>query len=174
MITGPVILLRMWGWTRFNVSRPKSIEPFTTWGEPDLDSCQPNGRYWTSRHTFIHSPNHVGSGAPRDMFDSIMDTHVNWSPYYSVMTRLPSVVHRDLDIWMARVPLIHFWVVPYYYPNRVKRQFGLSQTIPPPDPLPWSTHRQLDSVEHTMKIAGMDWRIHWRSYIDEWVDVCFY
>jgi hypothetical protein len=42
------------------------------------------------------------------MFNSIMDTHVNWCPYNSIMTRLPSVVHRDMDIWMARVPLIHF------------------------------------------------------------------
>jgi hypothetical protein len=53
-------------------------------------------------------------------------------------------------------------------------QFGLSQTIPRSDSLSWSTHRQLDSVEHTMKIAGTDWRIHWRSYVDEWVDVCFH
>jgi Plant mobile domain len=77
MITRPVILLQMWGWTWFNVSRPKPIEPFTTWGEPDLDSCQPYGRYWTGRHTFIHSPNHVGPGISRDMFDSIVDSHIN-------------------------------------------------------------------------------------------------
>jgi Plant mobile domain len=108
MITLPVILLQMWGWTWFNVIRPKPIEPFNAWGEPDLDSCQPYGRYWTGKHTFIHSPNHVSPGVPRDMFDSIVDNHVNWCPYNSVMTRLPSVVHRDIDIWMARVALIHF------------------------------------------------------------------
>jgi Plant mobile domain len=170
-ITGPVILLQMWGWTWFNVSRPKPLEPFTAWGEPDLDSCQPYGRYWTGKHTFIHSPNHAGPGAPRDMFDSIMDTHINWCPYNFVMTRLPSVVCRDIDIWMAKVALIHFWVVSYYYPDRVMRQFGLSQTIPPPDPLSWGTHLQLDNVEHTSRIAGTDWRIQWQSYVDEWIDV---
>jgi hypothetical protein len=89
-----------------------------------------------------------------------LHTHVNWCLYNSVMTRLPSVVHRDMDIWMDRIPLIHFCVVAYYYSDRVMRQFGLSQTIPPPDLLPWSTHRQLDSIEHTTKIAGMNWRIH--------------
>jgi Plant mobile domain len=151
MITGPMILLQMWGWTWFNISRPKPIEPFTTWGEPDLNSYQPYERYWTGTQTFIHSPNHVGRGAPRDMFDNIMDTHVNWCPYNSDMTRLPSVVHRDMDIWMVRVTLIHFWVVAYYYPDRIMRQFGLSQAIPPPDLLPWSTHRQLDSVDYSTR-----------------------
>jgi hypothetical protein len=90
MITGLVILLQMWGWTWFNISRLKPIEPFT--------ACQPYGRYKMCKHTFIYSPNHVGSGVPRDMFDSIEDSHVNWYPYNDVMTHLPSVVHRDMDI----------------------------------------------------------------------------
>jgi hypothetical protein len=54
------------------------------------------------------------------------------------------------------------------------RLFGMSQTIPPPDPLSWSTHREFDSVEHTSRIAGTDWRIYWRHYVDEWVDVRFH
>jgi hypothetical protein len=62
-----------------------------------LDSCQLYGRYWTNKHTFIHSPNHVGPDVPRDMFDSIVDGHVNWYPYNGVMTCLPSVVHRDVQ-----------------------------------------------------------------------------
>jgi hypothetical protein len=98
----------MWGWTWFNVSRSKLIEPFTAWGELDQDSCQPYGRYWTGKHTFIHSSNHVGSGAPRDMFDIIMDIHINWCENTSVMIHLPSMVDRDMDILMARIALIHF------------------------------------------------------------------
>jgi hypothetical protein len=86
-----------------------------------LDSCQPYGRYWTVKHTFIHSPIHVGPGVPRYMFDSIVDSHINWCPYNGVMTRLPSVVHRDMDIWMARIVLVHFWIVAYHYPDRVMR-----------------------------------------------------
>jgi hypothetical protein len=50
----------------------------------------------------------------------------------------------------------------------------MAQTIPSPDPLPWSTHRHFDSVEHTMRITSTDWRIHSRSYVDEWVDVRFH
>jgi Plant mobile domain len=125
MIIGPVILLQMWGWTWFNVSQPKPIEPFTAWGEPDLDFCQPYGRYWTCKHTFIYSPNHVGLDVPRDMFDSIIDSHVNWCPYNCVITHFSSVVHRDMDIWMARVALVHFWIVAYHYPDRVMTQFGM-------------------------------------------------
>jgi Plant mobile domain len=49
----PLILLQMWAWTWFNVSHPTPITSYNSWGEPDLDSCQPYGRYWTNMHYFI-------------------------------------------------------------------------------------------------------------------------
>jgi Plant mobile domain len=49
-IYGPLILLQMWVWTWLNVSRPRPITPYDSWDEPNLDSCQPYGRYWTGTH----------------------------------------------------------------------------------------------------------------------------
>jgi Plant mobile domain len=50
---GPLILLQMWAWTWFSVSRLTFITPYDSWGKPDLDSCQPYGRYRTGVHHFI-------------------------------------------------------------------------------------------------------------------------
>jgi DNA primase large subunit len=77
------------------------------------------------------------------------------------------MVHHDMNIWMARVALVHFWIVAYYYPDRVMRRFDISQTILPLDSLLWSTHREFDSVEHTLRIVDTNWRINWHHYVDE-------
>jgi Plant mobile domain len=44
-IFGPLILFQMWAWTWFSVSRLTPITPYDSWGETDLDSCQPYERY---------------------------------------------------------------------------------------------------------------------------------
>jgi hypothetical protein len=37
--------------------------------------------------------------------------------------------------WKCRVWMIHFWMVENHYPDRVMRQFGLFQQVPPPAPI---------------------------------------
>jgi hypothetical protein len=83
---------------------------------------------------------------------------------------MPSVVHRDIDVWMARVSLIHFWIISHRYLDRVMRQFGFFQYIPPTTFLSWHTHLTLDNVDHTSKPSRTNWRIHWQIYVDEWAD----
>jgi hypothetical protein len=84
---------------------------------------------------------------------------------------MPSVVHRDIDVWMARVSLIHFWIISHRYLDRVMRQFGFFQYIPPTTFLSWHTHLTLDNVDHTSKPSRTNWRIHWQIYVNEWADV---
>jgi hypothetical protein len=36
---------------------------------------------------------------------------------------MTSVVHHDIGVWMARVPLIHFWIISHHYRDKVMRQF---------------------------------------------------
>jgi hypothetical protein len=64
---------------------------------------------------------------------------------------MSSVVQRDIGVWMATVPLIHFWISSHYYLDRVMRQFIFFQYIPPPAPLSWNIHLKLDNVDHTSK-----------------------
>jgi hypothetical protein len=83
-----LILLQIWAWTWFSVSRPAPITPYNSWGEPDLNSCQPYRMYWTcmhyfiiynlyfviyidfsyrtGRHTLINAHSHAGLANPRD------------------------------------------------------------------------------------------------------------
>jgi hypothetical protein len=45
---------------------------------------------------------------PRDELDFLRDNLNNWCPYNNLLQHMPSVVQRDIGVWMARVPLIHF------------------------------------------------------------------
>jgi hypothetical protein len=84
---------------------------------------------------------------------------------------MPLVVHRDIGVWIVRVPLIHFWIISHHYPDRVMQQFRFFQYIPPPTPLSWHTHLTLDNVDHTSKLCRTNWRSHWQIFLDEWVDI---
>jgi Plant mobile domain len=84
---------------------------------------------------------------------------------------MPLVVHHDIGVCMAKVPLIHFWIISHHYPDRVMRQFRFFQYIPPPAPLSWHTNLTLDNVDHSSKPTRKHWRIHWQIYVDEWADV---
>lgn len=35
------------------------------------------------------------------------------------------------DTWISKCPLIHYSIIEFYYPDRVFRQFGMRQPIPP-------------------------------------------
>ncbi|XP_078148670.1 uncharacterized protein LOC144544141 [Carex rostrata] len=61
---------------------------------------------------------------------------VNWEPYNALLNQIPckllSRVNDERGVWLARVPLVHFWIIEHYYPDRVMRQFGYAQPLPPP------------------------------------------
>lgn len=54
-----------------------------------------------------------------------------WQPYtHDVTKNLPDYCFTGNDIWCAVVPLVCFHIVEWHQPDRVLRQFGLSQPIP--------------------------------------------
>src|SRR5262249_31018110 len=55
-----------------------------------------------------------------------------WDPYVVFMDSLPGYCRAGVDVWRTRVPLIYFYIVKQYYPDRVLRQFGGFQSIPDP------------------------------------------
>ena len=106
-------------------------------------------------------------GSPRDKLNAILDEFVNWLPYERCISLLPAVVQTDSEIWTAKIPLIHFWIVETHYPDRVMRQFGLFQHIPPPDPLSWDIHLSLHRVTR-LSTEGTNWAEKWEEYIRPW------
>ena len=57
-----------------------------------------------------------------------------WWPYQSVMNELPAICRdrTEMELWFYRGPIIFFWIVEFYTPERVMRQLGRIQAVPPP------------------------------------------
>jgi hypothetical protein len=69
---------------------------------------------------------------------------------------------------MARVPLICFWIVAWHYPDRVMRQFGLYQLIPPRPPHDYKRElKRLNKFVHTGNKGG-DWSVIHSRYLQMW------
>ncbi|XP_071680986.1 uncharacterized protein [Lolium perenne] len=99
---------------------------------------------------------------------------VKWDPYtahdvYIVwgLVKPPPDMLRDLRLWFTRCNLLFIWMVEPYNPERVMRQFGLHQDIPPPSP------RRLVADVHTQDNKGMSCfdRSHRnQTWITKWID----
>ena len=86
----------------------------------------------------------------RVQFEELTDNVVNWCPYVDyVRNHIHARGHRDMPLWFCRVYCIHFWMVEYHMPDRVMRQLGLFQTVPPPDPIEWDVIEDLREWEHS-------------------------
>ncbi|XP_065635669.1 uncharacterized protein LOC112039532 [Quercus suber] len=62
---------------------------------------------------------------------SLRPNQIVWEPYRNYLRSLPAYCKAGQHIWRSIVPLIHIWVVEDHHPERVLRQFGMKQGIPP-------------------------------------------
>lgn len=76
---------------------------------------------------------------------------------------------RDQALFSCRMWCIHFWEVEYHLPERVFRQFGLFQEIPPPAPPAFS---YLEDIRKWTRGRGLfddgssvDWSAHFHQFI---------
>jgi hypothetical protein len=68
-------------------------------------------------------------------FDLLTDDQIVWCPYSEERVKelqLAPICTQDSNIWLTQAPLIYFFMVEVYTPERVMRQFGLHQVCPPP------------------------------------------
>ena len=76
---------------------------------------------------------------------------------------LPHYCLEGSDIWLARVPLICFSIIEYYYPDRVLQQFGGYQSQP---------QAPVDTTTlHAIDLRGRhdwNWATEHASWIAEW------
>ncbi|KAJ3676229.1 hypothetical protein LUZ60_003641 [Juncus effusus] len=88
-------------------------------------------------------------GTHRDQFDIMRPEEVNWTPYEDFRPLLPPICEEERTLTLIPVPLICLHIVEMYHPDRVMRQFGLLQMIPP-------LNCVYDKELHEMKFEGGD------------------
>ena len=168
-IAGPMVLLQQWCWSRLPTGRPRPLNNWAPrWGFPDPHSCPAFGEKWCCHKDYRQAHGRAGVSYFRGPLQDLEDYMVEWEPYRLLLPRLPSRVHLDEDVWRARMPLIHFWIVEHHYPDRVMRQFGLAQAIPPPLPLPEYEVRRLHRVVHSL--GRSNWSDEHQVYVNESYD----
>jgi len=161
-IGGSLLLLQLWSWERFHVGRPLVRSPCAESGiEQDLP---PIGFRWVGART--QSDNATRSLKQyRDELNLQRVDQVKWEPYLFVeSSALPPLCTRDADLWLTQAPLINFPIVEMYLPERVMRQFGLRQCIPPP-------FRPTLQTLHRISRRGRErenWEETHHEYIQEW------
>ncbi|XP_011080991.1 serine/threonine-protein phosphatase 7 long form homolog isoform X2 [Sesamum indicum] len=91
-----------------------------------------------------------------------------WQPYdmdSDEVRSLPDAVAPHL--WTAKCPLIHHAIVEIHHAERVLRQFGMIQDIPP---LPDESERKLHSINRRGR-HDEDWAWYHREYVAQWANV---
>nr|POE52602.1 serine/threonine-protein phosphatase 7 long form like [Quercus suber] len=62
---------------------------------------------------------------------AIWEGEVVWQPYKAKLAHLPAFYVTGKDVWSVRVSLVCFWLVEKHTLDRVVRQFGIVQEMPP-------------------------------------------
>ncbi|KAH7835639.1 hypothetical protein Vadar_028238 [Vaccinium darrowii] len=103
-------------------------------------------------------------GHYRHALDILRPEQVNWTPYDDeLIDSLPVYCSAGSAIWRAHVPLICFATVEMHQPERVRRQFGRRQHIPPTS--------EVVRVSHGKTLRNgpnRDWRNYHRLEVDRW------
>ncbi|KAF7131861.1 hypothetical protein RHSIM_Rhsim09G0099200 [Rhododendron simsii] len=132
-ITGCFILLQVWAWERWE----------DVFHSPDL-----------ATHLV---------GPYRYHLDIQRQDEVIWTSYSEeLLESLLEYCWAGRAVWRANVPLIYYATCQYHQPERVMRQFGFHQCIPPPS-------RSLDpSHGKTLQSGALDWAFKYRTIIEVW------
>lgn len=84
------------------------------------------------------------------------------------MDLLPPICNSDSHLGLCHYvgPLICFWIVEWHAPERVARQHGYRQEVPPPILPPLSD--RLHDLVHDKKSEGTDWVTKHADYLAMW------
>lgn len=87
---------------------------------------------------------------------------IEWQPYRKWTQQLSDVVnHQDMKIFRATAPLIYYWIIERHNCDKVYRQFGLIQLVPPP------SHRWRRMDERASQ-STVEYISRNQSYVDAW------
>ncbi|KAJ9565706.1 hypothetical protein OSB04_001672 [Centaurea solstitialis] len=158
IIAGPLMLLQLWAWSRIRAIGPQ-------YDGQNIGS--PFGVRWNQSLHFKSVPTQSVSGY-RMIFNVLMDNEFVWTPY-------DQYPHQPSTDWLCMTYIICWEIVEEYLPNRVMRQFHLTQTIPT---FPLSSPQENRRL-HELTRRGANaknWSVdlapqinHWRNRIHHYV-----
>ncbi|XP_074311477.1 serine/threonine-protein phosphatase 7 long form homolog isoform X2 [Silene latifolia] len=169
-ISGPIVLLQLWAWERVVVGRPQIVRSHFVENEGEVYPLgsqmvagkDPLGCKWL-RVDRKYKDHRLGLVTYRDMFDKLTETQFTWQPYtQETLQYLPDICHEDEEEWVVEAPLICFEIIEMHIPNRVVRQFGWHQTIPPN----CNTEPLLHKTDKRGKTR--DYATEYSIYVNEW------
>ncbi|KAK1401462.1 hypothetical protein POM88_001067 [Heracleum sosnowskyi] len=160
-ITGCLLLLQLWAWTRLPTLAPissgPSLDSQDIWG----DLAGPYGLRWCGRKSFVDVVTHVVC-VYRLSLDVLAPSHFIWMPYSDdVLDTLNVYCREGSEFWCYKGLLICFFIVEQHQPDRCVRQFGKIQDIPSPAAI-------YSKDLHNMTLQGkvdVDWGKTYRAYI---------
>ncbi|KAH7851517.1 hypothetical protein Vadar_012810 [Vaccinium darrowii] len=157
-VTGPMVLLQIWAWERLPILSPRRVgnRVGRVEGAPLIAK-------WDDDFTMPDVAKSV-VGHYRHALDILRPEQVNWTPYDDeLIDSLPAYCSAGRAIWRAHVPLICFATVEMHQPERVRRQFGRRQHIPPT-----SEAVRLSHGKTLRNGPNRDWRNYHRLEVDRW------
>ncbi|XP_020247944.1 serine/threonine-protein phosphatase 7 long form homolog [Asparagus officinalis] len=154
---GCCTLIQIWSWERIHIGRPTLLMHRDLEGQYPL-AYRYNVRYAQYKSATRHRQFY------RNELDGLQHEQFKWRPYTPPELDIHSLapICRDSPgLWRARVPLICWEIVEMHVPDRVLRQFTLSQHIP--DPVEQINRRRRPTSHRT------DWAVVRADYIGRWV-----
>nr|CAN62346.1 hypothetical protein VITISV_006921 [Vitis vinifera] len=121
--------------------------------------ADPLGYRWRVPLSWAQNPSRVLT-----FYRDQLDAQTHDQPYMGdLVAHLPVISLADQEIWRTMSPLIFFDIVEWHRPERVLRQFGLQQGIPPS----CSIEQDLHSVDRRGR-HKYDWGAFHAQYITLW------
>ncbi|EMS48154.1 hypothetical protein TRIUR3_13241 [Triticum urartu] len=162
-IGGSLLLLQLWSWEHSHVGRP--LARSSSVAETDIpQDLPPIGFRWVGARAQSENATRCLKQY-RDELNLQRADQLKWEPYMLIeSSSLPPLCTKDADLWITQAPLINFPIVEMYLPERVMRQFGLRQCIPPP-------FRPTLQTLHRISRRGRErenWEETHHEYIQEW------
>ncbi|XP_044976986.1 serine/threonine-protein phosphatase 7 long form homolog isoform X2 [Hordeum vulgare subsp. vulgare] len=162
-IGGSLLLLQLWSWEHSHVGRPLARSSSLVETDIPQDS-PPIGFRWVGARAQSENATRCLKQY-RDELNLQRADQLKWEPYMLIeSSSLPPLCTKDADLWITQAPLINFPIVEMYLPERVMRQFGLRQCIPPP-------FRPTLQTLHRISRRGRErenWEETHHEYIQEW------
>ncbi|RYR15408.1 hypothetical protein Ahy_B04g072150 [Arachis hypogaea] len=157
-IDGPLTLLLAWAWIRLPFlapipSNPRIFPIANRWHNWEREN-------WPYR---LRKLEHL-----RGNLDALQEGKFVWEPYAIGRTDpdvIPADIRQHSAIWSATVPLISFECIEWHASDRVRRQFGLTQGVPPQECDLGEAHGQVLTGPKNQDWSGTHsaWVMHWMN-----------